>query len=138
MKLSHVILIPVDCDSTPRGPPKINLPNSMTGIGQKSRGVSRARHFSFPNHGLSHEGRLGSFRPGPKRCKGSLLRIRLPGCSASAVSSPQPWIFSSAGYEDRRIRPQFYRAFAVTTNYEMPASSEGAVPFINGDRLGGC
>lgn len=51
-------------------------------------------------------------------CEGNLRRTRLPCCSASAVSSSPPWIFSSAGREDRRIRPQLYRAFAVATNYE--------------------
>src|SRR5579859_7299845 len=69
MKVTHFILIPVGRGRTPCGSPKIKLPNSMIGIGQKNPGAQCARFFSFPNHELPHEGRLGSFHPDPKRSR---------------------------------------------------------------------
>jgi len=88
-------------------------------LGRKG-GTLRARGFSpFQIMDLAMKGGSGVSARTLNGCEDNLRRTRLPCCSASAVSSSSPWIFSSAGSEDRRIRPQFYRASAVTTNSEM-------------------
>src|SRR5579863_1921176 len=99
MKITHVILIPVDRGSTSRGPPKIKLPNSLTGIGQKKRGREASSAFLLSKSRPCHEGRLGSFHPGPKRSR-KHFALR----ASSARFSQRGIVLAAMDFLFRRLR----------------------------------
>ncbi len=94
----------------------------MIGVGQKSD-ASRLGFSPFQimvaRTQSCHEGRLGRFRLNPARLRKHFASQTSPALLPRRESSSKPWIFSSAGPEDRRIQSQFYSAFTFATNYQV-------------------